>query len=149
MWLNRLCKCFSSKFTPLSLTSLTPEIFTNLRISKTIIIFVALSNMIVIFEKKYLKELYEIGKTSDKKHRFQPSIVKRYKDRIKYLIAATSKEGLYPIKSLHFEALHGDKKGLFSIKVNDQYRIEFSMTENIDEPILTICNIVELSNHYD
>lgn len=62
---------------------------------------------------------------------------------------ATSKEELYPIKSLHFEALHGDKKGLFLVKVNDQYRIEFSLTENLEEPILTICNIVELSNHYD
>lgn len=105
--------------------------------------------MIVTFEQTYLKELYENGKTSDKKHRFQPSIVKRYKDKINYLKKATSKEELYPIKSLHFEALHGDKKGLFSVKVNDQYRIEFSLTENLEEPILTICNIVELSNHYD
>ncbi|WP_301752442.1 type II toxin-antitoxin system RelE/ParE family toxin [uncultured Muribaculum sp.] len=105
--------------------------------------------MIVTFEQTYLKELYENGKTSDKKHRFQPGIVKRYKDRINYLMKATSKEELYPIKSLHFEALHGDKKGLFSVKVNDQYRIEFSLTENLKEPILTICNIVELSNHYD
>lgn len=105
--------------------------------------------MIVTFEKTYLKELYENGKTSDKKHRYQPSIVKRYKDRISYLMKATSKEELYPIKSLHFEALLGDKKGLFSVKVNDQYRIEFSLTENIEESILTICNIVELSNHYD
>ena len=105
--------------------------------------------MIVTFEQTYLKELYENGKTSDKKHRFQPGIVKRYKDRINYLMKATSKEELYPIKSLHFEALHGDKKGLFLVKVNDQYRIEFSLTENLEEPILTICNIVELSNHYD
>lgn len=30
--------------------------------------------MIVIFGHTYLKELYENGKTSDKKHRFQPSI---------------------------------------------------------------------------
>jgi proteic killer suppression protein len=38
--------------------------------------------MIVTFEEMYLRELYENGKTSDKKHRFQPDIVKRYKDRI-------------------------------------------------------------------
>lgn len=105
--------------------------------------------MLVTFGETYLKELYEKGKTSDKKHRFQPSIVKRYKDRINYLMKASSKEELYPIKSLHFEALHGDKKGRFSIKVNDQYRIEFSLTENREQPLLTICNIVELSNHYD
>jgi proteic killer suppression protein len=105
--------------------------------------------MIVTFEEIYLKELYENGKTSDKKHRFQPDIVKRYKDRIAFLMAASSKEELYPIKSLHFEALQGDKRGRFSIRVNKQYRIEFTLNENDEQPVLTICNIVELSNHYD
>ena len=33
------------------------------------------------FDKDYLRELYETGK-GDKKHRFQPDIVKRYKNRI-------------------------------------------------------------------
>ena len=33
------------------------------------------------FDKDYLRELYETGK-GDKKHRFQPDIVKRYKSRI-------------------------------------------------------------------
>ena len=106
-------------------------------------------NMIVTFEESYLKELYESGKTSDKKHRFQPSIAKRYKDRVDLLKKVSSKEELFPIKSLHFEALHGDKRGLFSIKVNDQYRVEFSLDENTEQSILTICNIVELSNHYE
>lgn len=105
--------------------------------------------MIVIFDKTYLKELYENGKSSDKRHRFQPSVTKRYKDRVNLLKKLVSKEELFPIKSLHFEALRGDKKGLYSIKVNDQYRVEFSLDENLEQPILTICNIVELSNHYD
>lgn len=105
--------------------------------------------MIVTFQHAYLKELYENGKTSDKKHRFQPSIVKRYSDRINYMMMASSKEDLYTIKSLHFEALQGNKKGLFSVRVNNQYRIEFTLTENPEQPVLTICNIVELSNHYD
>lgn len=105
--------------------------------------------MIVTFDKEYLKELYESGKAKDKKHRFQPDIVKRYKRCIDYLKWATSKEALFSINSLHFEALTGDKSGRFSVKVNDKYRIEFTLTEYPDESILTICNIVELSNHYD
>lgn len=105
--------------------------------------------MIVTFEETYLKELYEKGKTSDKKHRYQPGIVKRYKDRVNFLMKAASKEELFPIKSLHFEALTGNRMGLFSVKVNEQYRIEFTLCENLELPILTICNIVELSNHYD
>ena len=40
--------------------------------------------MIVTFDKEYLKVLYEQGK-DDKKHRFQPSIVSRYKRCVDYL----------------------------------------------------------------
>jgi len=60
-----------------------------------------------------------------------------------------SKEELFPIRFLNFEALKGNKKGRFSIRVNNQYRIEFTLDENLDIPVLTICNIIELSNHYD
>ena len=42
---------------------------------------------------------------------------------------------MYPFKSLHFEALHGDKEGRFSIKANDQYRIEFTLEESDEEPV--------------
>ena len=34
--------------------------------------------MNVEFEKDYLADLYEKGKTTNKKHRFQPNIVKGY-----------------------------------------------------------------------
>lgn len=105
--------------------------------------------MIVTFDKPYLKDLYEKGRSDDKRHRFQPDIVKRYKRCIDYLRMATSRQSLFPINSLRFEALTGEKTGLFSVRVNDEYRIEFTMTETVDKPILTICNIVELSNHYD
>ena len=103
--------------------------------------------MIVAFEKDYLRELYETGK-SDKKHRFQPDIVKRYKRGIDYLKQARNIEELFLLPSLHYEVLKGDKAGVSSIRVNDQYRSEFTV-EQVSEPIIvTICNIIELSNHY-
>lgn len=103
--------------------------------------------MIVAFEKDYLRKLYETGK-SDKKHRFQPDIVKRYKRGIDYLKQARNIEELFLLPSLHYEVLKGDKAGVSSIRVNDQYRIEF-IVEQVSEPIVvTICNIIELSNHY-
>lgn len=103
--------------------------------------------MVVAFEKEYLRDLYETGK-SDKKHRFQPDIVKRYKRGIDYLKQARNVEELFLLPSLHYEVLKGDKAGVSSIRVNDQYRIEFTV-EQVSEPIVvTICNIIELSNHY-
>jgi proteic killer suppression protein len=105
--------------------------------------------MIVTFEEEYLMELYKKGRTSNKKYRFQPDIIKRYIRQIDTLISAPSQESLYKINSLHFKALQGNKKGLFSVRVNDQYRIEFTMDETLDKPSVTICNIVELTNHYE
>ena len=103
--------------------------------------------MIVTFDKEYLRELYERGK-GDKKHRFQPNIVKRYQKRIDTLKRALNIEELFTIHSLNYEVLKGDKAGISSIRVNDQYRIEFTVSDQDSETIVYICNILELSNHY-
>ena len=34
--------------------------------------------MKITFDKEYLKDLYVTGSSSDKKHRFQPDVVRRY-----------------------------------------------------------------------
>ena len=104
--------------------------------------------MDIKFDKEYLSELYYEGKCSDKKHRFQPQIVKNYIKRIELLESVPGVESLYKYNALHYEVLQGDKKGLESIRVNDQYRIEFSTVWVESETSVTICNIVELSNHY-
>lgn len=129
---------------------MTKKKFDFLRICRLFIIFAPkiLTIMVVTFNEDYLEKLYSKGETGSKKIWFQPQIVRGYQKRIKYLIQAKRKEDLYPFKSLHFEALHGDKEGRYSIKANDQYRIEFTLDESEEEPVVTICNIMELSNHY-
>lgn len=104
--------------------------------------------MEINFEKEYLRQLYEDGKTSDKKHRFQPQIVVRYQLHIKILEQASGIEELFALNSLHYEVLKGDKAGISSIRVNNQYRIEFTVKKLLSETVVTICNILELSNHY-
>lgn len=103
--------------------------------------------MNIEFEKEYLSELYYKGKCSDKKHRFQPDVIMKYKLRIDMLNNAPNIESLFLIGSLHYEVLKGDKTGISSIRVNNQYRIEFIVSKEVDETI-TVCNIIELSNHY-
>ena len=56
--------------------------------------------------------------------------------------------GLAKYNSLNYEHLVGDKRGLSSVRVNDQYRIEFEEETENGNTIATICNITELSNHY-
>ena len=104
--------------------------------------------MIVTFEKQYLSDLYEKGKSNDKKHRFQPYIIEKYKERIDTLKKAHKIEDLYVISSLNYEVLEGDKKGISSIRVNHKYRIEFTVIDNNIDKFFTICNIEELTNHY-
>ncbi len=104
--------------------------------------------MEITFDKEYLRQLYEDGKTNDKKHRFQRQIISRYQLRIKILEKVRCIEDLYPLVSLHYEVLKGKKAGISSIRVNDQYRIEFTVKQIGSETIVNVCNILELSNHY-
>ena len=105
--------------------------------------------MVVVFAKDYLEDLYKKGVCKDKKHRFQPDIIRRYQKVINFMKGSSSLQALSMIRSLNLESLQGDKKGLSSVRVNDKYRVEFTTLESEDEPIMTICNIQELSNHYD
>ena len=103
--------------------------------------------MEIIFNEEYLKELYETGKT-DKKHRFQPQIVRKYIRVIDLMRDTENTQGLCRYHSLNYEKLIGNKAGLSSVRVNDQYRIEFEEHIRDGEIIATICNITDLSNHY-
>lgn len=104
--------------------------------------------MVVTFEEAYLSDLYEKGKTDDKKHRYQPEVVRRYRRCVQLMKSVPNITSLTKYNSLNYEALKGDKKGLSSIRVNDKYRIEFTVRDSMEEPIVTVCNIIELSNHY-
>ena len=104
--------------------------------------------MVVTFNEAYLENLYTSGKTGVRKLWFQPQVVRGYQKAVKILIQANRVENLYPFKSLHFEALHGDKEGRFSVRANDQYRVEFTVEQTKEEHVVTICNIMDLTNHY-
>lgn len=104
--------------------------------------------MEIKFDKKYLEELYLNGKTSDKKHRFQPQIIAKYRKTIDLLESLSAVEDFYRYHSLRYEVLVGDKAGIESVRVNDQYRIEFKTEKVVSEIVVIVCNIMELSNHY-
>ncbi len=104
--------------------------------------------MEITFEQDYLRELFYDGRAKDKKHRFQPQIVRKYIKVLNLMESLDSMQDLYRFASLHYEKLVGDKAGRESVRVNDQYRIEFRSEIVGKERLITICNILELSNHY-
>lgn len=103
--------------------------------------------MEIIFNEQYLQEMYLTGHT-DKKHRYQPHIIRKYIRIINLMIDAQDILELLQYNSLNYEKLKGDKSGLSSVRVNDQYRIEFEEQMKDGETVATICNITDLSNHY-
>jgi proteic killer suppression protein len=105
--------------------------------------------MEVTFEKEYLRELYEFAKTSDKKHRFQPQIINGYLRCVKALIEVQSMEELYTYHSLRYEKLKGDKRGFSSLRINDQYRLEFrEISDFNDQTAIELCSLTDITNHY-
>lgn len=104
--------------------------------------------MIVKFDKEYLEELYREGKSSDKHHRYQPQVIRKYVTRVATLKAAPNIEALYGLYSLNYEVLVGDKAGISSVRIDKQYRLEFLVNEEGEEPTITICTLIDITNHY-
>lgn len=102
--------------------------------------------MEIIFEEEYLSELFFKGKCNDKKHRYQPDIVRKYQKAVVLLANAKQVEDLFEINSLNYEVLSGDKKGISSVRCGLKYRLEFKVSK--ENETLTICRLLELSNHY-
>ncbi len=104
--------------------------------------------MKIEFLETHLEELYTDGKAKNKKHRFQPQVVKKYIKKIDILRAVNKIEDLFVMHSLNYEVLT-NTEGRQSIRVDGQYRIEFYTKEEGEEPnTIIICSIADLSNHY-
>lgn len=104
--------------------------------------------MKIIFDKPYLEELYLKGRTSDKKHRFQPQIISKYRKTIDLIESLSVVQDIYRYHSLNYEMLTGDKAGIELVRVNNKYRIEFKTVNVVLEIVVTVCNILDLTNHY-
>jgi proteic killer suppression protein len=74
--------------------------------------------MEIVFETDYLEQLYTEGKAKGKKHRYSKGLIYKYKQTIDKLRVANRVEVLFLFKSLNYEKLIGDKKGLESVRVN-------------------------------
>ena len=62
-----------------------------------------LDDMVIEYENDYLEELYNKGKCTNKKYRFQKPVVSKYQKRIDTLMAATRIEDLFVFNSLNYQ----------------------------------------------
>lgn len=102
--------------------------------------------MKVFFESEDLANLYESNPDHLKgKQKIPRAVVKQFQKKINILISLTELNELYDFRSLNFEALRGDRKGQYSIRLNNQYRLLFRINKNGELEII----IIEISKHYE
>lgn len=61
--------------------------------------------MYIEFDKDYLRELYELGRTNDKRHRYQPEVIRGYQKAVFLLSSANSITDLFQNNALNYEVL--------------------------------------------
>ena len=77
--------------------------------------------MIKTFADRRTKELYDAGKAKG----FPPNVGKRAARKLEYVDLATRLDDLRTPPGNRLHALEGDRKGQYSISINDQWRICF------------------------
>ena len=81
------------------------------------------------------------------KPKYNDNVVKLFRQRIRLLQTLQSTNELKLFRGLNFEALKGDKKGLYSIRMDKKYRLEFKVEKN-EILVSKIVIVQDLSNHY-
>jgi toxin HigB-1 len=79
------------------------------------------SLMIKTFADKHTRDIFELGKSK----RFSSDMISRIIRRLEYIDLAATVEDLKIPPSNRFHALIGDRRGQYSISINDQWRICF------------------------
>lgn len=73
--------------------------------------------------------------------RLPVAVIKSARRKLMVLRAAVDDRSLRNWKSLWYEKLIGNREGQRSIRVNDQYRMVFTLDEEADPPTITILSI--------
>lgn len=106
--------------------------------------------MNVTSEDAALLELYERGKTSDKRYKRLPmAAIKGYVKAVNKMRAAARIEDIMHDNGLRYERLHGDRKGQESVRCNDVWRLIFHSDSADGSLIITEIELIEISYHYD
>ncbi|HWJ26904.1 MAG TPA: type II toxin-antitoxin system RelE/ParE family toxin [Flavisolibacter sp.] len=103
--------------------------------------------MIVKFNNSYLERLFE-NKPVSGKPKYSSEVVIKFKKTILRLQFADNIKQLSAIKGLNFEALKGNMKGFYSVRVDYHYRLILSVEHEGSIVIKEILVIEDLTNHY-
>lgn len=103
--------------------------------------------MVIKFRTSYLEKLFE-GKAVPGKPKYSEEVITKFKKTILMLKFTDSIGQLKKFRGLNFEALKGDFKGFYSVRVNIQYRLILSIEKDKSVVVKEILVIEDLSKHY-
>lgn len=75
-----------------------------------------------------------------------PDIIRKYQRRIQFFMNAVSLVDISKHPWLYLEKLDGDRKGQYSVCLNDQRRLIFTVNKDGD---IQVIEILEISKHYE
>ncbi len=102
--------------------------------------------MIIQFNNAYLQKIFE-GKQVTGKPKYSQDVILKFKKTILMLQHTGSIKELRKFRGLNFEALKGDYKGYYSVRVDLQYRLILSVEKN-SIVVTDVLVIEDLTNHY-
>ena len=102
--------------------------------------------MIVKFNNEYLEKLY-LGLSVKGKPRYQGQVITKFKKTILMLKNAEDLSQLKLFRGLNFEALKGNYKGFYTVRVDYHYRLILGIEQDriLVNEVLTV---EDLTNHY-
>lgn len=103
--------------------------------------------MVIQFNNAYLERLFE-GRPVSGKPKYGSEVVLKFKKTILKLQYANSIREIKTQKGLNFEALKGDLKGYFSVRVDYSYRLVLTVDKDNTIKISEILTVHDLTNHY-
>lgn len=69
------------------------------------------------------------------------AVIKVARRKLLQMEAARDERDLRNLKGLMFKKLHGDQSGLRSVRINEQYRIVFTLSDGETSSVITIVEI--------
>ena len=110
----------------------------------------SISPMDILFNNQLLIDLYKGIKIKDRQFRSNPALIKQYKKTVDKLKSVQKTAQLFQYAGLNYEKLKGTRKGLSSVRINDQYRLIFEEVPEDSEPFeIVFFKLVEISKHYE
>ncbi len=97
--------------------------------------------MLFDFQSDELRELYEVG--SCKKLRLHYDLISAFFKVMQQIRTAPDERYLRNYKGLRMEKLQGNREGQYSVRLNDQYRLIFTIKQDIEGNYLLLIEIVD------